>query len=111
MAAAPTAATVIDLGAEFLPGFNDAHAYWPDGTDEAALAAIQEALAGGWTSISAMFVDERSLDRLRWLDETSQLMVRVNAYLLVNADRTKLGIWFGDHEPRQTFSPHLRIGK
>ncbi len=77
---------------------------------ESADAAIDDALAGGWTSISELFVNQERLDELRALDEAGQLRLRVNAYLPVNYLDDKFGIWFGDYKPRQVFSPRVRIG-
>ena len=54
------------------------------------------------------------LDELRSLDDEGQLRLRVNAYLAPYPpgipDDERFGIWFTDYEPRQTFSPRLRIG-
>ncbi len=75
--------------------------------------AIEEALAGGWTSMSEMLVVEKGLDELRSLDDEGQLRLRVNAYLAplpVTSRQQKFDIWFGAYEPRQTLSPRLRIG-
>ncbi len=77
---------------------------------ESAAAAIQDALAGGWTSISELFVNQDRLDELRALDDAGQLPLRVNCYLPVNYLEQKFGVWFGDYRPRQEFSPRLRIG-
>jgi predicted amidohydrolase YtcJ len=112
MAAASPGAMVVDLGGGvLLPGFNDAHCHRIGLRDsEAAEVAIRDALAGGWTSISEMLVLEERLDELRSLDDEGQLRLRVNAYLAANVQDQKIGIWFGDYEPRQTFSPRVRIG-
>ena len=115
MAAASPGARVVDLGSRvLLPGFNDAHGHRIDAHgSETAELAIQEALAGGWTSISEMLVIARSLDELRSLDDEGQLRIRVNAYLAplpVASKAQKFTIWFDDYEPRQAFSPRLRIG-
>ena len=116
MAAASPGAMVVDLGGRvLLPGFNDAHCHRIDhrGSDTAEVA-IQDALAGGWTSISEMFVIAESLDELRSLDDEAQLRLRVNAYLAPYPpgipDEDRFGIWFTDYEPRQIVSPRLRIG-
>jgi predicted amidohydrolase YtcJ len=116
MAAASAGAIVVDLGGRVLmPGFNDAHCHRIDGRgSETAEVAIQDALAGGWTSISEMLVMARGLDELRSLDGEGQLRLRVNAYLAPYPpgipDEDRFGIWFTDYEPRQTVSPRLRIG-
>ena len=83
MAAASPGAMVVDLGGRvLLPGFNDAHCHRIDARgSETAEAAIQDALAGGWTSISEMLVIAEGLDELRSLDDEGQLRLRVNAYL------------------------------
>jgi predicted amidohydrolase YtcJ len=115
MAAASPDAMVVDLGGRvLLPGFNDAHCHRIDAADSRAQVAIQDALAGGWTSISELLVTAESLDELRSLDEEGQLRLRVNAYLApylpFNPDEQKVGIWIGDYEPGQTVSPRVRIG-
>jgi predicted amidohydrolase YtcJ len=116
MAAASPGAVVVDLGDRvLLPGFNDAHCHRIDARGSGrAEAAIQDALAGGWTSISEMLVLDERLDELRSLDDEGQMRLRVNAYLApyrpYNRDEQEPGIWFRDYEPRQTFSSRLRIG-
>lgn len=116
MAAAP-GAMVVDLGGRvLLPGFNDAHCHRIGlRGSETARVAIQDALAGGWTSISEMLVNAKHIDELRSLDDEGQLRLRVNAYLApylpANSDeQARAEVWFGDYEPRQTFSPRVRIG-
>ena len=83
MAAASPGAMVVDLGSRvLLPGFNDGHCHRIDARgSETVEAVIQDALAGGWTSISEMLVVAKSLDELRSLDDEGQLRLRVNAYL------------------------------
>jgi hypothetical protein len=108
-------ALIIDVGRRvLLPGFNDAHCHRIGDREqsgyESVEAAIEAALAGGWTSISELFVDEDRLTQLRVLDDAAQLRLRVNAYLPVNYLDDKFGVWFEDYQPRQVFSPHLRIG-
>ena len=115
LAAAAADATIVDLGGRvLLPGFNDAHCHRIGDREvtgyESAAAAIQDALAGGWTSISELFVDQERLDELRRLDDAGQLPLRVSCYLPANYLEQKFGVWFGDYEPRQVFSPRLRIG-
>lgn len=112
--AAPDA-QVIDLaGGVVLPGFNDAHCHRIGDRDQAGYssieAAVDDALAGGWTSISELFVNQERLDELRALDERGGLRIRVNCYLPVNYEEQRFGIWFGDYKPQQEFSPMLRIG-
>ncbi len=115
MAAAAPNATIVDLdGRVLLPGFNDAHCHRIGDREisgyESAEAAIEDALAGGWTSISELFVNQERLDELRALDDANRLRLRVNCYLPVNYLDDKFGIWFGDYRPHQEFSPRLRIG-
>lgn len=115
LAAAPPNATIVDVGGRvLLPGFNDAHCHRVGDRDisgyESAEAAIEDALAGGWTSISELFVNQERLDELRALDDANRLRLRVNCYLPVNYLDDKFGVWFGDYRPHQVFSPHLRIG-
>lgn len=115
MAAAAPNATIVDLGGRvLLPGFNDAHCHrigdrQVTGVDTAE-DAIAAALASGWTSISELFVNQDRLDELRRLDDADRLRLRVNCYLPVNYLEQKFGVWFGDYQPRQVFSPRLRIG-
>ena len=115
IAAASPDAMVVDLGDRvLLPGFNDAHCHRIDAAGSKAQVAIQDALAGGWTSISEMLLMANGLDNLRSLDDEGQLRLRVNAYLAPYPpgipDEERFGIWFAEYEPRQSISPHLRIG-
>jgi predicted amidohydrolase YtcJ len=114
-AGAGPGAAVLDLGGRvLLPGFNDAHAHRIGDREVAGYdtpeAAIEAALAGGWTSVTEMFVNAERLDELRALDAAGRLKARVACYLPVNYLDDKFGIWFGDYGPRQVFSPSLRIG-
>ncbi len=115
LASAGPDATIADLGGRvLLPGFNDAHCHRIGDREVAghdtAEAAIENALAGGWTSISEMFVNQERLDELLALDAAHRLRLRVNCYLPVNFLDDKFGIWFGAYRPHQEFSPNLRIG-
>jgi predicted amidohydrolase YtcJ len=115
LAAAGPSATIVDLaGGVVLPGFNDAHCHRIGDRDvggyESIEAAIDDALAGGWTSISELFVNQERLDELRALDDSDGLRVRVNCYFPVNYENQQFGIWFGDYRPRQEFSSRLRVG-
>ncbi|HEU0236172.1 MAG TPA: amidohydrolase family protein [Candidatus Limnocylindrales bacterium] len=115
LAAVGSSARMVDLGGRVLvPGFNDAHCHRIGdreiGGYESAQAAVDDALAGGWTSISELFVDEERLDELRALDSAGALRIRVNCYLPVNYEHQRFGIWFGAYLPGQAFSPRLRIG-
>jgi predicted amidohydrolase YtcJ len=114
MAVAPNA-TIVDAGGRVLmPGFNDAHCHRIGDRDlagyDSAETAIEAALAGGWTSITEMFVNADRLDELRALDEANKLRLRVNCYLPVNYLDQKFGVWFGDYRPHQVVSPRVRIG-
>jgi predicted amidohydrolase YtcJ len=114
MAAAPNP-TIVDLGGRvLLPGFNDAHCHRIGDRDlsgyGSAEEAIEDALAGGWTSITEMFVNRTRLEELRSLDEAGKLRLRVNAYLPVNYLGDKFGIWFTEYRPHQVVSPRVRIG-
>ena len=114
MALAPNS-TVVDIGGRvLLPGFNDAHCHRIGDRREAgydsAEAAIQHALASGWTSISELFVDQDRVDELTGLDEAGKLPLRVNAYLPVNYLGQKFGFWFNHYRPHQMVSPRVRIG-
>jgi predicted amidohydrolase YtcJ len=108
-------ARIIDVGGRvLLPGFNDAHCHRIGDREvagyESAEDAIEDALEAGWTSISELFVNEERLDELRALDDAGRLRLRVNAYLPVNYLDDKFGTWFDAYQPRQVFSPRLRIG-
>lgn len=97
LAAAAPNATIVDIGGRvLLPGFNDAHCHRISDREssgyESAEAAIQDALAGGWTSISELFVSEERLDELRALDDANRLRLRVNCYLPVNSLDDKFGV-------------------
>jgi predicted amidohydrolase YtcJ len=113
LALAPDA-TVMDLGGRMLlQGFNDAHCHRIGDRDlagyDSAETAIQDALAGGWTSISEMFVNQERVDELTGLDEAGKLPLRVNAYLPVNYLDQKFGFWFNHYRPHQVLSPRVRI--
>jgi predicted amidohydrolase YtcJ len=117
MAAVAPGAMVVDLGGRaLLPGFNDAHCHRIDGLGGpgAGKVAVEEALAGGWTSISELLLLEDGLAKLRSLDEEGELRLRINAYLAPyppgQPDDQRFGIWFGDYDPGQTLSTRLRIG-
>lgn len=103
---------LVDLGGRtVLPGFIDSHAHWIGDGEMVGLTpelAIEAALRRGWTSISEQFVNVQRLDRLRELDTSGSLRLRVNAYLPLNFEDDKFS-WFLDHEPRHVYSPHLRL--
>jgi len=104
---------VVDLGGRtVMPGFIDSHAHWiGDGwmVGLHAYTAMEAALQRGWTSINEQFVDQRRLEVLRALDTHGQLRLRVNAYLPVNFEDDKFGNWYLEFQPRQAYSPHLRL--
>ena len=115
LAAVGPGARIVDVGGRILlPGFNDAHCHRIGDREMSGYdspdAVIEDALAGGWTGISELFVNQERLDELQALNAADRLRLRVNAYLPVNYLDDKFGIWFGDYKPRQVFSPHLRIG-
>jgi hypothetical protein len=114
-AVAASGASIVDVaGKTVLPGFNDAHCHRIGDRNISGYGSIEEAidaaLAGGWTSISELFVDQDRLDELRTLDESAGLRIRVNCYLPVNYENQRFGVWFRDYRPHQEFSPKLRIG-
>ena len=109
-----SATRLVDLGGRtMVPGFIDSHAHWIGDRGMVgfnAAMAIEAALLRGWTSISEQFVDRERLARLRELDAAGTLRLRVNAYLPVNFEDQKFGIWFVDQTPHQVLGPHLRLG-
>jgi predicted amidohydrolase YtcJ len=116
-AAAGADAQVIDLGDNVLyPGFIDPHSHWIGdremmGIDEPA-AAIDAALARGWTSIAELFVNEERLAELQALDAAGELRVRVDGYLAMNnpaPEGEHLGDWYTQYEPGFAPSDHLRF--
>ena len=107
LALADDATRVVELGDNVAyPGFIDAHAHWIGdrgvmGVDDAG-AAIDAALARGWTSISEEWVDEDRLRELEALDAAGALRTRVDAYLALNLPAPSgehLGDWYADLEP------------
>ena len=68
------------------------------------------ALESGWTSINEMFVNVGRLSELTLLDAAGRLRLRVNAYLPVNYQAQRFGMWFADHEPGEVIGPRLRLG-
>lgn len=114
MAYAGSVTQIIDLhGQTVLPGFNDSHTHMLSDFEAAGYpsqeAAIQSALAFGYTSISDMFTSQPNLDRYLALDRAGQLPLRVNAYLPVNYGTDRFGDWYRAYTPSQEFSPYLRI--
>jgi predicted amidohydrolase YtcJ len=104
---------VVDLGGRtVMPGFIDSHAHWIGdglmvGLDP--FTAIDAALRRGWTSINELFVDQRWLETIGVLDTAGELRLRVNAYLPVNFEDEKFGKWYLAFQPRQAYSPHVRL--
>ncbi|MFS8097247.1 amidohydrolase family protein [Lentzea alba] len=99
-------------GHTVMPGFIDSHAHWiGDGEmiGYTAEQAVSAALTRGWTSINEQFVDIERFGNLRSLDRAGALRLRVNAYLPVNYGDEKFGGWYLGIQPRQSYSPHLRV--
>ena len=107
---------VIDLGENVAyPGFIDAHAHWIGDRETYGVgspeAAVDEAIARGWTSISEQWVDQAKLDELLGLGANDALPLRVDAYLALNAPAPSgehFGDWYADREPGDV-SDHLRV--
>jgi hypothetical protein len=113
LALADRSTRIVDLGGRtVMPGFIDSHAHWiGDGEmiGYTAEQAVDAALRRGWTSISEQYVNLERFGKLRELDKAGALRLRVNAYLPVNFEDEKFGGWYLGLEPRQAFSPHLRM--
>lgn len=95
---------VIDIGQNIAyPGFIDAHAHWIGDREyygiETPAAAMDEAIARGWTSISEQWVNPERLDELIGLADDDALPVRVDAYLALNYGHDFLGDWYDSREP------------
>jgi predicted amidohydrolase YtcJ len=104
---------VLDIGQNVAyPGFIDAHAHWIGDRDyyhiETPAAAMHEAIARGWTSISEQWVNPERLDELESLAADGALPLRVDAYLALNYDREFLGDWYTSREPGP-IDDHLRV--
>ncbi len=114
MALSGPATRLIDLGGRaVLPGFIDSHAHrigdrWLSG-DPSAEAAIQDAIEKGWTGLHELFVTDERLAELRALDAAGQMRLRVSAYLTLNFLYDEAGPWYQAYDPRQAFSPYLKI--
>jgi predicted amidohydrolase YtcJ len=114
LALAGPGTTVVDLeGMAVTPGFIDSHGHWIGDRElygvSSAEDAIQLALEGGWTSLNEHFVNQDRLDELTALDATGDLRVRVNAYLPVNYEEQRFGMWFDGHTPGEVVGPRLRL--
>ena len=104
---------VFDIGdATAYPGFVDAHAHWIGDREyyqvETPAAAMDLALARGWTSISEQWVDPVRLEELEGLAAADALPLRVDAYLALNYDDEFLGDWYASRAPGPV-SDHLRV--
>jgi hypothetical protein len=105
--------TVVDIGESVAyPGFVDAHAHWIGDREyyaiDTAAAAIDAALARGWTSISEQWVNPERLDELTRLAAAGDLPLRVDGYLALNFDKDFLGDWYTPREPGPV-SERLRV--
>jgi hypothetical protein len=114
LALAGPGTTVVDLdGLAVLPGFIDSHSHWIGDRElygvSTAEEAIQMALEGGWTSINELFVNQDRLDELMALDAAGDLRLRVNAYLPVNYENQRFGMWFSDLTPGEQVGARLRL--
>lgn len=114
LALAGPGTTVVDLdGLAVLPGFIDSHSHRIGDRElygvSTAQEAIQMALEGGWTSIDEHFVNRDRLDELMALDAAGELRVRVNAYLPVNYEDQRFGMWFSDLTPGEQIGARLRL--
>jgi predicted amidohydrolase YtcJ len=98
------------------PGFIDAHSHWIGdrahylGTSTAA-DAMEAAASRGWTSIAELWVDpEWRINELHELAANSELFLRVDAYLALNAPDLgeHFGDWYADYE-RGSVGDHLRL--
>jgi predicted amidohydrolase YtcJ len=104
VAGAGPSTPVIDLGTNVAyPGFIDAHAHWIGDREvmgiPTAEAAMDAAVARGWTSISEQWVDQPRLAELEQLDAAGALRLRVDAYLALNLPGPSgehLGDWYAD---------------
>lgn len=113
LARAGDQAPVVDIGQNVAyPGFIDAHAHWIGDRDyygiETPAAAMDEALARGWTSISEQWVNPKRLAELERLAADHALPLRVDAYLALNFGHDFLGDWYTDREPGPV-DGHLRV--
>lgn len=104
---------VVDIGRNVAyPGFIDAHAHWIGDRDiyeaDTPAAAMDAALARGWTSISEQWVDQGRIDELEALAADGALPLRVDAYLALNYGMDFLGDWYVGRDPGAV-DDHLRV--
>jgi predicted amidohydrolase YtcJ len=115
LARAGDSVPVIDIGQNVAyPGFIDAHAHWIGDREyyniDSPAAAMDAAIARGWTSISEQWVDHDRLSELETLATADALPLRVDAYLALNALEVDgyYGDWYADREPGPV-DDHLRV--
>jgi len=110
-----SATQVFDLaGRTITPGFIDSHGhrigdrYLYGYGDQRPEQVIREAIAGGWTTLHELFVEQGRLDELAGLAAGNALPIRVSVYLTMNFhyDRDD---WWTAYEPMQSFGPYLQI--
>ena len=104
---------VMDLGPNVAyPGFIDAHAHWIGDREyydiPTPAAAMDLAIARGWTSISEQWVNPERLDELNRLAADDALPLRVDAYLALNYGKDFLGDWYAD-QVRGPVGDRLRV--
>jgi predicted amidohydrolase YtcJ len=99
-------------GRALLPGFVDAHSHrlgdWSLRYPSPE-AAVEDAMATGWTTISELFASQDRLDLLTELDAAGHLPIDVNAYLPINYGFDRFGDWYLAYDPDQQLSPHVRV--
>jgi predicted amidohydrolase YtcJ len=104
LAAAGDQVPVVDIGENVAyPGFIDAHAHWIGDRNyyavDTAEAAMDLAIARGWTSISEQWVNSEKLEDLTGLAADGALPLRVDGYLALNFDKEFFGDWYESREP------------
>jgi predicted amidohydrolase YtcJ len=105
---------LIDLqGRTLMPGFIDAHNHMGQSAqgDAAKFQQLQdEALRGGITTTTEMYVDPTVLDQLKGFDQSGLMSLRWNVYLLYN---TNCGDpvdpnWYKTYKQGEQISAHIR---